>query len=68
MELCSGGDLYGRLPYSEKQAAGIVTKLLSAIKYMVREMGPLLGQRLLLDESDPFPAGLLAARSWNCAS
>lgn len=34
MELCSGGDLYRRLPYSEKQAAKITTKLVSAIKYM----------------------------------
>lgn len=35
MELCSGGDLYARKPYSEKEAAKIVGKLLSAIKYMV---------------------------------
>jgi serine/threonine protein kinase len=35
MELCSGGDLYQRQPYSEHQAAIITVKLLSAIKYMV---------------------------------
>jgi len=34
MELCSGGDLYRRLPYSEKEAAKISGKLLSAIAYM----------------------------------
>jgi serine/threonine protein kinase len=34
MELCTGGDLYTRLPYSERQAANIVTKLSSAIAYM----------------------------------
>jgi len=34
MEICSGGDLYKRLPYSEKDAAKIVGKLTSAIKYM----------------------------------
>jgi serine/threonine protein kinase len=34
LELCDGGDLYNRLPYTEKQGAGIVGKLLSAIKYM----------------------------------
>jgi len=34
MELCSGGDLYSRRPYSEKGAAQIVGKLLSAIAFM----------------------------------
>mmetsp|Transcript_29991 Transcript_29991/g.45695 ORF Transcript_29991/g.45695 Transcript_29991/m.45695 type:complete len:545 (+) Transcript_29991:128-1762(+) len=34
MELCSGGDLYRRLPYSEQQAASIAGKLCSAIAYM----------------------------------
>jgi serine/threonine protein kinase len=34
LELCDGGDLYNRLPYTEKEGAGIVGKLLSAIKYM----------------------------------
>ena len=34
LELCDGGDLYTRLPYSEKRAAGITGKLMSAIKYM----------------------------------
>lgn len=33
-ELCDGGDLYTRLPYTEKDAAYITGKLLSAIKYM----------------------------------
>lgn len=34
MESCSGGDLYARNPYSEKEAAKIVGKLLSAVAYM----------------------------------
>lgn len=34
MELCSGGDLYAKKPYSEKEAAKIVGKLLSALKHM----------------------------------
>lgn len=33
-ELCDGGDLYTRLPYTEKDSAYITGKLLSAIKYM----------------------------------
>lgn len=34
MELCSGGDLYSRDPYTEEQAARIVSSILSAIAYM----------------------------------
>lgn len=34
MELCTGRDLYERLPYSERQAANIMAKLLSAVAYM----------------------------------
>ena len=34
MDLCSGGDLYTRGPYSEKQSAAIVGKILSGIAYM----------------------------------
>jgi serine/threonine protein kinase len=34
LELCDGGDLYTRLPYSEKRAASITGKLMSAVKYM----------------------------------
>ncbi len=34
MELCSGGDLYTRAPYSEKEAAHIVDEVLSAVAYM----------------------------------
>ena len=34
MDLCSGGDLYTRGPYSEKQAAAIVGKILSGIAYV----------------------------------
>jgi serine/threonine protein kinase len=34
MELCSGGDLYVRDPYSEADAARIVSSILSAIAYM----------------------------------
>ena len=42
LELCDGGDLYTRTPYSEQQAAVIVGKTLSAIKYMVskKNVGP----------------------------
>jgi len=34
LEHCSGGDLYSRIPYSEKQSAKIVGKLLSALSHM----------------------------------
>lgn len=34
MECCSGGDLYSRDPYTEDEAARIVTALLNAIAYM----------------------------------
>lgn len=34
MEVCSGGDLYARDPYSEIEAARIVSSILSAIAYM----------------------------------
>lgn len=34
MELCSGGDLYSRDPYTEAEAARIVSSILSAIAYM----------------------------------
>lgn len=34
MELCSGGDLHARKPYSEKDANSITKQLTSAIKYM----------------------------------
>ena len=34
MEVCSGGDLYVRDPYTESEAARIVTSMLSAVAYM----------------------------------
>ena len=34
MELCEGGDLYTRDPYTERDAKRIVTSVLSAIEYM----------------------------------
>ena len=34
MELCSGGDLYSRDPYTEEEAARIVSAILSAVSYM----------------------------------
>jgi serine/threonine protein kinase len=34
LQHCSGGDLYRRVPYTEKQSGKIVGKLLSAIAYM----------------------------------
>lgn len=34
MELCSGGDLYSRDPYTEEEAARITSSILSAISYM----------------------------------
>jgi len=34
LELCDGGDLYTRLPFSEMEAAYISGKMMSAIKYM----------------------------------
>jgi len=36
MELCSGGDLYSRDPYTEEDAALITTKILNAVAYMHR--------------------------------
>jgi serine/threonine protein kinase len=34
MELCDGGDLYSRDPYTEKEAARITSSILSAVAYM----------------------------------
>jgi serine/threonine protein kinase len=34
MELCSGGDLYTRDPYTEDQAARIISSIMSAVAYM----------------------------------
>jgi calcium-dependent protein kinase len=34
LELCSGGDLYARDPYTEQEASGIVQGLMSAIAYL----------------------------------
>ena len=34
MELCTGGDLYSRDPYTEEEAARLVRSILSAISYM----------------------------------
>jgi calcium-dependent protein kinase len=34
LELCDGGDLYTRSPYSERESARHVASLLSAINYM----------------------------------
>jgi serine/threonine protein kinase len=34
MELCSGGDLYSREPYTEIEAARILSSILSAVAYM----------------------------------
>ena len=34
MELCNGGDLYSRDPYTEEAAARIVSSILSALSYM----------------------------------
>ena len=34
LELCSGGSLYARGPYNEKESQSISTALLSAVKYM----------------------------------
>jgi serine/threonine protein kinase len=34
MELCSGGDLYSRDPYTEEEAARITSSILSAVAYM----------------------------------
>lgn len=37
LELCSGGDLYSRDPYSEEEAAHICQSVLSAVAYMHRQ-------------------------------
>ena len=34
MELCTGGDLYARLPYTEPQAATIAKQILGAVSYL----------------------------------
>ena len=34
MELCAGGDLYSRDPYTEDEAARIVSSIISAVSYM----------------------------------
>ena len=34
MELCTGGDLYSRDPYTEEEAARIISSVLSAVSYM----------------------------------
>jgi len=34
MELCTGGDLYSRDPYTEKEACHIVHRILNAVAYM----------------------------------
>jgi serine/threonine protein kinase len=34
LELCVGGDLYDRLPYTEREAARIIEKVLNAVGYM----------------------------------
>ena len=34
MELCSGGDLYTRDPYTEDEAARIVGSMISAVSFM----------------------------------
>lgn len=34
MELCSGGDLNSRVPYTEQQAKVSVAKLLEAVNYL----------------------------------
>ena len=36
MELCDGGSIASRLPYTEREALRATWKLLSALKYMVR--------------------------------
>jgi serine/threonine protein kinase len=34
MELCTGGDLYARDPYTEEEAARITSSILSAVAFM----------------------------------
>jgi hypothetical protein len=34
LELCDGGDLYTRSPYSERESARILQQILSAVRYM----------------------------------
>jgi serine/threonine protein kinase len=34
LELCTGGDLYARLPYSQREAAFIVSKIVSAVSFI----------------------------------
>ena len=34
MELCTGGDMYARIPYTENQVSRAMRQVLSAVKYM----------------------------------
>ena len=37
LELCDGGDLYTRTPYSERESARILKQVLLAVGYMVSQ-------------------------------
>jgi calcium-dependent protein kinase len=34
MEFCSGGDLFERMPYTEKEAARLVNQIVNAVRYL----------------------------------
>lgn len=63
MEICSGGDLYTRDPYTEEQAARITASILSAVAYM-HEHG--VCHRDLKYENSEFSLSLGTARSTAC--
>jgi serine/threonine protein kinase len=45
MELCTGGDLFARLPYSERHATVCIKQILSAISYMHCKLTPVFQTR-----------------------
>ena len=65
MELCSGGDLYTRDPYTEEQAARITASILSAVAYM-HENG--VCHRDLKYENSECSLSLGTARSTTCVT
>ena len=63
LELCEGGNLYTRGPYSEMESATIAGQLLSAVKNMVRVVVEAWTLSISLTHST-----LIIARPRSCSS